>query len=67
MITGVTGQKKIKNMAAAAASQSSSRFAGIKKKSIKPELDVDGRVKQVDVLHIDCLLWMSLCCVFVHF
>jgi hypothetical protein len=33
---------------AAAASQSASRFAGIKKKSIKPELDVDGRVKQVN-------------------
>ena len=31
----------------AATSQGSSRFAGIKKKSIKPELDVDGRVKKV--------------------
>ena len=32
---------------ATATSQGSSRFAGIKKKSIKPELDVDGRVKKV--------------------
>ena len=44
---------------AASASQGSSRFAGIKKKSIKPELDVDGRVKQVNHLFdIDVLYWV---------
>jgi hypothetical protein len=49
---------------ATAASQGSSRFAGIlKKKSIRPELDADGRVKQVKrFFYVDVLY-----CVFITF
>ena len=50
-------------------SQGSSRFAGIKKKSIQPELDVHGKVKQVKhmvnayVVGFDLLKFL---CVFVY-